>query len=256
MKFYKSKEGYYYKIYKNGKKKRISQKEYKNKTQRGGYNLSDLITSLQDISKQINNIYKSEDKSKLLFLCLGATPAYLYTYLKKCYSYNVINIPISGLSLIFKHNYYPKVSAEENKKFCDYLNKYLGLLYRSDMRKLICIDLSYSGKSISNFINLINECTFKFDEIDFCNLVDNITPMVTIKQPSVKLNNIHIIKADGINDMAGHIIYPRATLQTHFTTIVKSTPEEINSIILDTSSIKDGLKLQKDINDTALCDNV
>ena len=31
MKVYKSKEGYYYKIYKNGKKSRISQKEYQNK---------------------------------------------------------------------------------------------------------------------------------------------------------------------------------------------------------------------------------
>ena len=68
------------------------------------------------------------------------------------------------------------------------------------------------------------------------------------------LNNIHIIKADGINDMAGHI-YPRATQQIHFTTIVKSSPEEINSIILDTSSIKDGLILQERIIKEASCDN-
>ena len=39
MKVYKSKEGYCYKIYKNGKKLRICQKEYQNKKRMmgGGY---------------------------------------------------------------------------------------------------------------------------------------------------------------------------------------------------------------------------
>ena len=44
------------------------------------------------------------------------------------------------------------------------------------MRKLIIIDHSHTGKSIINFVKLINKCIFKFDEINFCNLVDNITP--------------------------------------------------------------------------------
>lgn len=39
MRVYKSKEGYYYKIYKNGRKLRIGQKEYQNKKRMmgGGY---------------------------------------------------------------------------------------------------------------------------------------------------------------------------------------------------------------------------
>lgn len=257
MKFYKSNQGYYYKIYKNGKKKRISQEEYQKKNQGGGeLKFSNLILSLQDISRQIDNIYKNEDKNELLFLCLGATPAYLYTYLNKCYKYKVINIPISGLNLIFEPNYYTTVTEDQNNKFCNYLNKYLKIANwpRYAMRKLIIIDHSHTGKSISNFIKLINKCKFKFDEINFCNLVDNKIPIGFIKNPSVKINNIHIIKADGINDMAGHI-YPRATQQIHFTTIVNSSYEKINSIILNTSSIKDGLILQKKIINEALCDN-
>jgi hypothetical protein len=233
----------------------INKKKNNKKKQIGGVNFPELIKSLKDISRQINEIYKGEDKNELLFLCLGATPAYLYTYLNKCYKYNVINIPISGLSLIFAPNYYSTVSDDQNKKFCDYLNKFLKLSYwpRYAMQKLIIIDHSHTGKSISNFIKLITKCQFNFNKIDFCNLVDKVTPNALIKKPTVELNKIHFIKASGINDMSGHI-YPRATHQLHFTNIVNSSPEEINSILLDTSSIKDGLELQEKIIAEAECD--
>jgi len=122
------------------------------------------------------------------------------------------------------------------------------------MRKLIIIDHSHTGKSISNFVKLIDICIFKFDEIEFCNLVDNITHMQLIKSPTVLLNNIHIIKEDNINKMTGHH-FSRATKQIHFTTIVNSSLEEINSIILDTSYIKNGLSLQDRISKEALCNN-
>ena len=176
--------------------------------------------------------------------------------MNKCYRYNVINIPISGLSLLFEPDYYKTISTEQNKKFCDYLNKYLRLQYfpRYSNKKLIIIDHSHTGKSISNFVKLIDNCIFKFEEIHFCNLVDNKTPIELIIPPSVTLNNIHIIKADLVNNMAGHK-YPRATKQIHFTTIVKSSPDEINSIILDTSDIQNGLSLQEKIMKEALCDN-
>ena len=44
MNVYKSKEGYYYKFYSNGTKKRISKKEYENKKQiKGGGGMIFLI---------------------------------------------------------------------------------------------------------------------------------------------------------------------------------------------------------------------
>ena len=205
-----------------------------------------LISQLENISKHIDSIFNSEDKAEILFLCVGASPAYLYTHLNTCYNYNVINIPLSGLSHLFKPEYYPTISLDQRRKFCDYLNKFMKLSYwpRYTMRKLIIIDHSHTGESISNFVNLLQSCIFKFDEIQFCNLVDVKTPVEMVKPPSVPLDKIHIIRGEGINDVSGHIL-PRSIKQIHFTTIIKSTDEEINALILDTTDLEKGLVIQK-----------
>ena len=70
MKIYKSKNGYYYKEYKNGKKKRISNEEYKknvNKLKGGSTgNSNKLITQLVGLKKKINKINELSKRQKNL----------------------------------------------------------------------------------------------------------------------------------------------------------------------------------------------
>ena len=73
-----------------------------------------------------------------------------------------------------------------------------------------------------------------------------------IERPTQQIDNIYFIKDENINKMTGHI-YPRGANQLHFTTIVNSTEEKLNSLILDTSNIEEGLILHNQIFENAIC---
>ena len=203
-----------------------------------------LFNSIKSICENINSLYEQDDIKNILFIFLGSSPAYLYYYFKLYYSkYNIILIPLSGLSLIFEHNYYPVVSIVQQQKFCEYIRRFIPVI---DFNKIVIIDHSHTGKSINNLIKLIKECTeFNRDiNIEFCNLVDNITHNLSIIPPSYSNIKIIIIKGECINDMSGHIV-PRLTQQIHFTTIINKTIEEIVTLLEDKTTIAEGLVLLK-----------
>lgn len=208
--------------------------------------IDNLAVSIKEISKEIYKIYEHEYQ-QILFIFIGSSPAYLSHYFIKCYQdINSIIIPISGLSLIFKPNYFFKISPEQNFKFCKYISKFIPT-DKKDINKFVIIDHSHTGNSITNFIKLFSKCSgLSEKKIEFCNLVDYITPLDMIKFPK-NIDKINIIRGNHINDMSGHII-PRLTKQIHFTTIVNKSNEEIDKLLEDRTELKKGDILIKILN--------
>ena len=208
----------------------------------GGESLDELNESIKQISNQIHEIYR--DETDKIFIFLGSSPAYLYYYFMKCFTdFNSVLIPISGLSLIFQPNYFHTVDIQQTKKFCEYINKIIYKFITPDIieeaKKIVLIDHSHTGKSITNFVELIRRCDVFMDkEIEFCNLVDVVTPIDMINLPK-NVSNIHIIRGTHINDMSGHN-FPRLTKQIHFTDIINKSSEDLDELLEDKTELEEG----------------
>jgi hypothetical protein len=150
-----------------------------------------------------------------LFISLGASPAYTFialdTLLKKIKSSNsIVEIPLSGMSMIYTNEY---TNPTQNK--INTFDRYISQFIRSymDTHDIIIIDHCHTCKSIEAFIRLLRKIGFS-NRIMYVNLVDVVTPDLIIHNPS-NINGYLSIKTKTLNLISGHKI-PRAVPQYLF----------------------------------------
>lgn len=182
----------------------------------------------QELAKKIIGLYVSDSTEKILFLCVGASAAYIYNFGLKDFQKNGTRhqrsclLPISGLSVIYEENYMkvPLNGKAAHQMFRKYVSRYIG---NESWGKIVFIDHSHTGKSITNLIRLFKEIGIN-PHLGFINLVDNKTPLSLIKSDFIKksVQDYHILQGDYINAISGHE-FSRLSPQVHLCQILNGS---------------------------------
>lgn len=167
-----------------------------------------IVDSLRNISEKITELYP--DPQDTLFLFIGASPAYLYYYFKNCFPhYESVLFPISGLNSLY-HGITYEIQCDFDRYSRLFFDKY-------KYKKIVIIDHSHTGKSISNLYRLISHrdaYDYKFDKTPTLEFVDLIDYRMSPESVLWIREVTHVIQGNYIHETAGHI-FPRLTPQIH-----------------------------------------
>jgi len=161
-----------------------------------------------------NTILTLNNTAPRLFVCLGASPAYVYSALstiirKRELSHNIVEIPLSGMSLIYSDSY--TIPSEEKKT---HFLKYISQFIVNKDKSMIIIDHCHTCKSVDSFIRLLRETNFYTNDIDYINLLDDVTADGWIQRPTL-IRNYEVVRSSTLNKISGHVV-PRAVPEYSF----------------------------------------
>lgn len=176
-----------------------------------------VINDSIEIAQTILNYDNFDQEKPLLFICLGASPAYVYialkTFIEKLrLSHSIIEIPLSGMSLIYSDKY-TIPNADYLLLFSNYINPLISPY--KDTHQIILIDHCHNCKSINAFAKLLKITDVYIAPINYINLIDNVTPISMINRP-ININNYIVIRSSTLNKISGHEGIPRAVPQYLF----------------------------------------
>ena len=196
-----------------------------------------LFNDSTRMANEIIELYKEEDN--VLFLCIGASPAYVYTALKSLAVVSTINIPISAMTFIYT-DVYTTPTTDHIDKLKHFFGIYFG--YHINYDKIVLIDHSHTGRSVRNFEILFRVCYPGTYKIEFINLVDTNGIYFIKNQPTILKK---MLVSDTLNEVSGHTTYPRAIHRISFWDIKLKTLDELKAILEDETSIAEGKALQR-----------
>jgi hypothetical protein len=176
-----------------------------------------VINDSIEIAQSILNYDNFDREKPLLFICLGASPAYVYialkTFIEKLrLSHSIIEIPLSGMSLIYSDEY-TIPNADLLLLFSNYINPLISPY--KDTHRIILIDHCHTCKSIFAFIKLLKKTGVYEAPIHYINLIDKETPSWMIKEPT-NIDKYFQIRSSSLNKISGHEGIPRAVPQYLF----------------------------------------
>jgi hypothetical protein len=174
----------------------------------------DIIEDSIRIAREILSL-KFSDRP-ILYVCLGASPAYVYSalsaFITKSGSPNIaIEIPISGMTRVYSDEYTIPNDLKLTA-FYNYINPFISP-YKA--YQMVLIDHCHTCISVNAFIDLLRQTHIYMESISYINLVDTVMSNGWIHPPR-HVNVYHVIRSDTLNKISGHTGVPRAVPQYSF----------------------------------------